>query len=54
MVSALGLSIDRSSPVPLYHQVAQGIEAAIYSGALEPGSKLDNEIEFLMPSTAKS
>lgn len=45
-MSALGLSIDRSSPVPLYHQVAQGIEAAIYSGALEPGSKLDNEIEL--------
>jgi DNA-binding GntR family transcriptional regulator len=42
----LGLSIDRSSPVPLYHQVVQGIEAAIYSGVLEPGSRLDNEIDL--------
>jgi DNA-binding GntR family transcriptional regulator len=38
------LEIDRSSPVPLYHQVAQGIEAAIHSGKLAPGTKLDNEI----------
>ena len=42
----LGLSIDRSSPVPLYHQVVQGIEAAIHSGVLEPGSRLDNEIDL--------
>ncbi|MBG6184794.1 DNA-binding GntR family transcriptional regulator [Arthrobacter sp. CAN_A214] len=43
-MSSLRLDIDRSSPVPLYHQVAQGIEAAIRSGKLAPGSKLDNEI----------
>ncbi|WP_258062750.1 GntR family transcriptional regulator [Arthrobacter sp. B0490] len=43
-LSSLRLDIDRSSPVPLYHQVAQGIEAAIRSGKLAPGSKLDNEI----------
>lgn len=42
----LGVSIDRSSPVPLYHQVVQGIEAAINSGILEPGSRLDNEIDL--------
>ena len=42
----LGLNIDRSSPVPLYHQVVQGIEAAIHSGVLEPGSRLENEIDL--------
>lgn len=46
MASHLDVSIDRSSPVPLYHQVVQGIEAAINSGALAPGSRLDNEIEL--------
>ena len=42
----LNLTIDRSSPVPLYHQVVQGIEAAIHGGALPPGSRLDNEIDL--------
>ena len=46
MANNLGVSIDRSSPVPLYHQVVQGIEAAIHSGVLEPGSRLDNEIDL--------
>ncbi|MGP9501149.1 GntR family transcriptional regulator [Specibacter sp. AOP5-B1-6] len=46
MANQLGLSIDRSSPVPLYHQVVQGIEAAIHSGILEPGSRLENEIDL--------
>ena len=42
----LNIPIDRSSPVPLYHQVVQGIEAAIRSGTLESGSRLENEIEL--------
>ena len=46
MSTELNIPIDRSSPVPLYHQVVQGIEAAIHSGALESGSRLDNEIEL--------
>ncbi|HSU71598.1 MAG TPA: GntR family transcriptional regulator, partial [Micrococcaceae bacterium] len=46
MANQLNLSIDRSSPVPLYHQIVQGIEAAIHSGLLEPGSRLDNEIDL--------
>jgi DNA-binding GntR family transcriptional regulator len=46
MADQLKISIDRSSPVPLYHQVVQGIEAAIHSGRLEPGSRLDNEIDL--------
>jgi DNA-binding GntR family transcriptional regulator len=46
MAKQLNLRIDRSSPVPLYHQVVQAIEGAIHSGQLEPGSKLDNEIDL--------
>lgn len=45
-VASLSLNIDRSSPVPLYHQVVQGIESAIRSGELVPGTRLDNEIEL--------
>ncbi|MCU1575124.1 MAG: GntR family transcriptional regulator [Micrococcaceae bacterium] len=46
MTNKLHISVDRSSPVPLYHQVVQGIEAAIQTGVLEPGSRLENEIEL--------
>ena len=46
MPQLLNIPIDRSSPVPLYHQVVQGIEGMIRSGALEPGSRLENEIEL--------
>lgn len=42
----LSLELDRSSPVPLYFQVAQQIERAIETGALVPGDKLDNEIRL--------
>jgi DNA-binding GntR family transcriptional regulator len=40
------LTVDKNSPVPLYHQVAQGLEDAIRSGELPPGTKLDNEIDL--------
>lgn len=46
MANSLNLNIDRSSPVPLYHQVVQGIENAIHDGTLVPGSKLENEIDL--------
>lgn len=46
MANSLNLNIDRSSPVPLYHQVVQGIENAIHDGTLAPGSKLENEIDL--------
>ncbi|WP_338074641.1 GntR family transcriptional regulator [Kineococcus vitellinus] len=36
--------LDRSSPVPLYFQVARQIEQAIEGGKLPPGSRLENEI----------
>jgi GntR family transcriptional regulator len=38
--------LDRSSPVPLYFQVAQDIEAAILDGRLQPGTRFDNEIQL--------
>lgn len=40
----LDLAVDRRSPVPLYAQVAEQIQAAIGSGTLSPGARLDNEI----------
>jgi DNA-binding GntR family transcriptional regulator len=40
----LTFDIDRSSPTPLYFQLAQAIEGAIAGGALPSGSKLENEI----------
>jgi DNA-binding GntR family transcriptional regulator len=40
----LRIDLDRSSPVPLYHQVAVTIEAAIEDGHLPPGTLLENEI----------
>ncbi|SPE99932.1 GntR family transcriptional regulator [Streptomyces sp. MA5143a] len=43
---SLQLSVDRSSPVPLYFQLSQQLEAAIEHGALTPGSLLGNEIEL--------
>jgi GntR family transcriptional regulator len=46
-VAAPGLiTIDRTSPVPLYFQLAQHFEAAIRSGALKVGSRLDNEVQL--------
>ncbi|GJF23771.1 GntR family transcriptional regulator [Streptomyces sp. HO565] len=35
--------LDRGSPVPLYHQLAQQLEAAIERGVLTPGNLLGNE-----------
>jgi DNA-binding GntR family transcriptional regulator len=43
---SLQLSVDRTSPVPLYFQLSQQLEAAIEHGALTPGSLLGNEIEL--------
>ncbi|MDQ7909669.1 GntR family transcriptional regulator [Phytohabitans sp. ZYX-F-186] len=42
-VSAL-ISIDRSSPVPLYFQVARRLEELIATGHLTPGTRLENEV----------
>ena len=43
----LFLDIDRSSPVPLYFQVASRIEQAIVSGDLPAGSRLENEVALV-------
>ncbi|MCW2916108.1 MAG: DNA-binding transcriptional regulator, GntR family [Actinomycetia bacterium] len=40
------VTVDRNSPVPLYFQVAQQLEAAIRDGDLPPGSRLENEIQL--------
>lgn len=42
----LSIELDRSSPVPLYYQVAREIERAIQAGSLVPGDRLDNETEL--------
>src|SRR5260370_42228884 len=40
------ISIDRTSPVPLYFQLAQHFESAIRSGALKVGTRLENEVQL--------
>lgn len=40
------VTVDRSSPVPLYFQVAQGLQTVIESGQLPPGTRLDNEFSL--------
>ncbi|MFH9611170.1 GntR family transcriptional regulator [Streptomyces sp. NPDC017448] len=42
----LPLSVDRTSPVPLYFQLAQQLEAAVEEGRLAPGTLLGNEIDL--------
>ncbi len=47
MADALaGVTLDHGSPVPLYHQAAQALEAAIEDGRLPRGSKLGGEVEL--------
>lgn len=41
---SLDVPLDRTSPVPLYFQVAQHLEQLIVAGQLTPGTRLDNEI----------
>lgn len=40
------ITLDRSSPVPLYFQVAEQLEAAILEGTLAPGDKISNEVSL--------
>jgi DNA-binding GntR family transcriptional regulator len=44
--AALRIQVDRSSPVPLYFQVAQHLEQLIESGDLATGTRLENEIDL--------
>lgn len=40
----VAITIDRSSPVPLYHQLAEQLRQAIEQGVLEPGESVENEM----------
>ncbi len=42
----LDFALDRGSPVPLYYQLAQQLEAAISGGTLAPGDLLGNEVDL--------
>src|SRR5215218_8974759 len=42
----LDITLDRNSPVPLYHQLAQSIEHAINTGVLAPGDRLEDELSL--------
>ncbi len=42
----VALSLDRTSRVPLYFQVAQQLEEAIRDGRLSPGDRIDTETEL--------
>ncbi|MBM0238896.1 GntR family transcriptional regulator [Micromonospora sp. ATA32] len=45
-VTGPDIAVDRSSPVPLYFQVAQQFAAAIQRGELAPGDRLDSELQL--------
>ena len=40
------ITLDRSSPIPLYFQVAEQFERAILTGELAPGHRIENEIDL--------
>lgn len=42
----LVVEIDRASPVPLYHQLAEQMTAAIEDGTLKPGDAFENELSL--------
>ena len=45
-MSRAALLVDRTSPVPLYFQVAQHLEQLIESGDLATGTRLENEVDL--------
>ncbi|MCZ0985627.1 GntR family transcriptional regulator [Streptomyces diastatochromogenes] len=45
-LDSLDFDLDRASPVPLYYQLAQQLEAAIEHGILAPGNLLGNEVDL--------
>jgi len=42
----IDVELDRLSPVPLYFQLAQALEAEIVGGRLNPGDRIENEIDL--------
>ncbi len=45
-VAGLTISLNRVSPIPLYHQLARQLEAAVQSGVLAKGAFLENELDL--------
>lgn len=43
----IATSLARSSPIPLYHQLARLLEAAIQSGEIVKGEFLENELDLV-------
>lgn len=43
----VAITIDRSSPIPLYHQLAEQLRRAIDQGMLEPGESIENEMAMV-------
>ncbi|MDN5797087.1 MAG: GntR family transcriptional regulator [Intrasporangium sp.] len=44
MVERVEVHIDRGSPMPLYHQLAEQLATAITDGTLQPGDPFENEM----------
>ena len=44
MSTPVDVRIDRETPVPLYHQLAEQLSAAIARGDLQPGDAFENEV----------
>src|SRR6476661_6381002 len=44
MPKPVDVRIDRETPVPLYHQLAEQLSAAIADGVLQPGDPFENEV----------
>lgn len=40
----VNVTIERNSPVPLYHQLAEQLSSAITDGRLQPGDAFENEL----------
>lgn len=47
MTTTLSVDLERSSPVPLYFQLAQAFEKAILDGQLKPGDRFENELALV-------
>ncbi|MCW5951188.1 MAG: GntR family transcriptional regulator [Propionibacteriaceae bacterium] len=44
--SQLDLQIDRTSPIPIYHQLSQQLETAIRNGTLTPGIGMESKVSI--------
>ncbi|MFT4042759.1 MAG: GntR family transcriptional regulator [Gordonia sp. (in: high G+C Gram-positive bacteria)] len=45
-VAPVPVDLDRTSPVPLYYQLAQALEQSILDGRLSLGDRIENEIDL--------